>query len=928
MRKNVLIVFLCLMYAPLLAQNSSDSYQISSFSEGYGSAPRKQSKIGSNLATQHAQLQKSRHAAHDTTAQYVTIDAVAQQNTQQLLKDLQALGLKNGSTFGRMVSGRIPVSSIQSLNSMESLLFARQALGSTNVGQATSQGVLSVQADKARAELCVDGTGVKVGVMSDSYDRLGGSAGGVVSGDLPGKKNPNGYKTPIDVVQDFTFRGADEGRAMLEIVHDVAPGAALAFHTTLLGQSGFAQGIRQLAKANCDIIIDDWKYFAEPFFQDGIITQAIDEVVAKGATYLTFAGNHARLSYEKEFRGKKIKINGEKVTAHNFKGGDVFQRILVPPGRTMTISLQWKDRYASVKPDAEGAATDLDIFLLDQSASNILVESSSNNIGFDPIEIITYTNNTNTFQGLNVLITKFSGPSPELIKYVVFNQSNSAIIDEYATRSPTIVGHSNAASAITVGAAAYSDTPAFGRKKPVTQPFSSAGGVPIFFDVDGNDIGKVVRNKPEITAPDGGNNTFFGRDTDFDGLPNFFGTSASVPHAAGVAALMLEASEKQITPRKVGEVLQTTAIKMDDPSTSGAGLIQADKAVQEVTIKDNCNMYAASVTQFKLIDAVSDTPLQTLKDGDIIDLNNIGNVPLNIRAIANPRKVGSMEFVLAGPLDIHRKENKKPYALIGDLPPGQYGGERFPTGSYTLTATPYEERNLKGNAGASNTIQFEIIANYEVLSFSVIDADADEEIGSLNDGQVIYLSPEENINIRAIPSVEKVGSVKFVLDGPVSEQRVENVVPYALFGDLPPFAYGGRNLPAGEYTLTATPYAKARARGMKGSPLTIAFEVEENSTKNSVQALKPDGDIVARKSSNIRLFPIPVKDKLTIVQEGGKPEKVRLILYEGLTGKIVESRYISGKEETKLNLQHLRTGNYIVKIVSAHQAETFKVFKY
>ena len=54
-----------------------------------------------------------------------------------------------------------------------------------------------------------------------------------------------------------------KGTAMLEIVHDIAPGAQLFFATGRNGFTSFAQNIRDLRTAGCDIIIDDFFFFAE-----------------------------------------------------------------------------------------------------------------------------------------------------------------------------------------------------------------------------------------------------------------------------------------------------------------------------------------------------------------------------------------------------------------------------------------------------------------------------------------------------------------------------------------------------------------------------------------------------------------------------------------------------------------------------------------
>ena len=83
--------------------------------------------------------------------------------------------------------------------------------------------------------------------------------------------------------------------------------------------------------------------------------------------------------------------------------------------------------------------------------------------------------------------------------------------------------------------------------------------------------------KPGVTGPDGGNTTFFFFDLGFkvdgepDGWPNFFGTSASAPHVAGIAALMLDASGKRLDPPGLYAVLRATATDMTVRRIPGVG---------------------------------------------------------------------------------------------------------------------------------------------------------------------------------------------------------------------------------------------------------------------------------------------------------------------------------------------------------------------
>lgn len=140
----------------------------------------------------------------------------------------------------------------------------------------TSQGDVAHRAAQARALFGVDGAGIKVGVLSDSVEAL---ASLQASGDLGA----------VTVLQAGS--GESEGTAMLEIVHDLAPGAELFFATALGGEPNFANNIIALKNQGCRVIVDDVGYFAEGVFQDDVVAQAVNTVAAAGVSYFSSAGN-------------------------------------------------------------------------------------------------------------------------------------------------------------------------------------------------------------------------------------------------------------------------------------------------------------------------------------------------------------------------------------------------------------------------------------------------------------------------------------------------------------------------------------------------------------------------------------------------------------------------------------------------------------
>ncbi len=443
----------------------------------------------------------------------------------------------------------------------------------TNVGSVTSQADSVLEADRVRNSPpnSFDGTGIKIGVLSDSYNNLGGADDDIASGDLPAEG--------VTVIEDLASGGSDEGRAMLQLIHDLAPSADLLFATAFTGQQGFADNIRALADAGADIIVDDVGYLTAPFFQDGIVAQAVNDVVTnQGVAYFSSAGNSANIAYE------STEINftsdSEGVFINQFydfdlsAGVDSRSSITIPLNGEVRISLQWDDPFFTTN----GVDTNLDIFLLNATDSSVVAGSAIDNITTKkPSEFFSFTNNTSQTE-FEVVITLADGVAPERIKYIPFGLGSNpnTIYQEYQTNSSTIFGHAAATNAFAVGAVRYNNlnTP---------EAFTSVGPTTILFEADGTSKATPeIRQKPDVAAIDGTDTTFFGSE-DFDGtgFPNFFGTSAAAPHAAAVAALIKQANP-DFTPTQIYDRLKSTATDIGTPGVdnfTGVGLINAYDAI-------------------------------------------------------------------------------------------------------------------------------------------------------------------------------------------------------------------------------------------------------------------------------------------------------------------------------------------------------------
>ena len=520
-------------------------------------------------------------------------------DTLHLIRDLGA-AIEITNSDRNIIQAWVPVSALDQIAELDAVEeITPPDYRQTNTGRVNTEGDGIHRANLVRSFSGLSGRGVKVGVISDGVDARHTAQ---ASGDLPSN---------IEIDPGYPGSG-DEGTALLEIVHDLAPSAQLAFSGPFTSLE-MAEAILWLANDafegdGADIIVDDLAYYNEPYFEDGTVAKAAADAVAGGAVFVSSAGNNARRHYDGQFSDDG---NGY----HDFNDDPNVTDIALRVDVSRRAVLQWNDQFGS-------SGNDYDLFLcrpglkpVKFNLQNGKCEGSNREQDGDDDPYETLYASCHSYSEADLYIRKYDADEDKVLKLFV---PRGAVL-EHGVQERGVVGHEAVTGVLAVGAIDSSDP-----GNDEAEPYSDRGPTEIYFP------SRETRNKPDVMGIDGVSITGSGR------FPNpFFGTSAAAPHVAGIAALVMEAQRKATPDATKKEVavavtqkIRDTAVDLGDDghdNTFGHGRADAFAAIESIAeSSDTLDLYAlTSYTDTYTVNSTGDGADNDTSDGVCDDGNGL-----------------------------------------------------------------------------------------------------------------------------------------------------------------------------------------------------------------------------------------------------------------------------------------------------------------
>ncbi|HZY32040.1 MAG TPA: S8 family serine peptidase [Candidatus Methylomirabilis sp.] len=493
---------------------------------------------------------------------YITVEEVTEQGALTALRNA-GVEIEIYDASQRLVQGWVSSTQLQDVAGLPGVRFIDLPnYGVTNTGSVTTEGDGVIRADQLRA-IGVTGSGVKVGVISDGINGLTSS---ITSSDLPasGVTMPAAPLTGGGISLDSPLPGAtvftltpmgrpdlttgSEGRAMLEIIHDVAPGAQLFFAPGFTSSLGFQRAVRWLVAQGVKVVADDVVHFnAGPYDGTSVVSQEAAAAVANGSSYFVAVGNYAQQHYQGLF------TDADGDTLHEFdvslglprvdNAGETLN-VTLQPGETVFINLQWNDPFGASTNDYDLCAHDP----ADIPSSPLFCSTDPQTGTQNPTESFTFARSPGASGPgtLGVRINKVGMAAPRVFDLFILG----GVMKEFVVADGSVPNKADAGGGVTSVGAVNWQTP------NTIEFFSSRGPT--------ND----GRLKPELVAPNRVATTV-------PGFSSFAGTSASTPHAAGVAALLLSRFPR-MTPGQLRRALGDATLDLGPlgaDNTYGHGLM-------------------------------------------------------------------------------------------------------------------------------------------------------------------------------------------------------------------------------------------------------------------------------------------------------------------------------------------------------------------